>query len=159
MLLLEIGSRACLISLFPHRLVPSNALLVGGATSSLRPSPSLCVSPLSLSTGLSPSPSRRGQGGDGRRSGCGHPPRPPPPSSLTCLSPPFLPPLHHSLSPSLSRRWWARGGGGCQATTPLRAPCRHGRGSVASSLSPILRAGSSTPPPAGELVLLCSTKP
>jgi len=30
---------------------------------------------------------------------------------------------------------------------------------VASSLSPILRAGSSTPPPAGELVLLCSTKP
>ena len=74
--------------------------------------------------------------------------RPPSPASHLCFSLPFL-----SFSPSLPRRRWARGDGAPAGGAPARA----GLGS--RSLSPILRAGSSTPPPARELVLLCSRNP
>ena len=67
-------------------------------------------------------------------------------------------PFPSSLSPSLPMLRQARGGGRCQATAPLRVMRRRGRGSAAPSLSPILRAAASTPPPAGELVLHCSMK-
>ena len=118
------------------------------------PSLSLCVSPLSLSIGLSlplhlDVDRAATTGAAAAATLLVLLLRPPSPASHLRFSLPFIP-----LSPLPSR-----GGGGCQATTPLRVPCRHGRGSVASSLSPILRAGSSTPPPAGELVLLCSKKP
>ncbi|XP_066373249.1 uncharacterized protein [Miscanthus floridulus] len=103
----------------------------------LRFSFQILLPPSSLSPWVSPSPSRRGHG---RRRRARR--RRPPSSSSAAL--PRLPltsvsPSPSSLSPSLPRQWWARGGVGRQVTVPLRAVRRPSRGSAAPSLFPILR--------------------
>ena len=66
---------------------------------------------------------------------------------LQCLNVGITPGCYRREVAAAARRW-----------RPLRAVHRRRWGSAAP-LSPILHVGSSTPPPAGELVLLCSRNP